>query len=748
MNGNNQYLENLIEDPKIIINKSMILFLFNLFKYIFIKYKKPPKLERQLIDFIDIINDKIIQDKNKYISLEYSKKNIENIILFVKIQNQIFAGEIIEGILIFIFSEAFYSDKDNTFGKYIYSNLFKFKESNNYDILSMFKQEKFAQKELNNLKQLLLIDATADDNINHRVSEQQKESIFFHLLSYIFIEKYVIIKNESNKKAMFYINRGDFENQKISNDIYDKLKDISKTVLDKDISVNSIMSLSSLFYYSNGFGRIINAPLRLIKNFLIQVFIYYQNKNSPLMSYTYKKDDFEIIPFDYDLRGACVEGKYAYVILAPIRIEPRVNKISLSQNNLRECGFFEIGKNIIFNKGIKNIEYNTSLVRTNYIDYLNRSLGIFDNFSVESLNLSFNYLKENCEEYMAKLLSRLKGLKTLILTSNEYKKGLSSSFIVLKKLYREKKINLEVLVLNKCLLDDSSYYELGELVKCKYCKLKKLYLNFDTLPYNINFIKKLKKNKSLTEIYLNKTDIGNNDVDDILRVINNTDIRYLYLFKNRITNFSDFLRIIYRTKIIEDNNKIDEDIILTNLDLSNSDLYIKNYKYISLLLEIIKKTGLYCLDISHILYGPSPNKKEIKQENKEYRKKVDELESYLKKDKEEYVKTMKEITNEKVNIKRYKSLEKEKVLTNLDVNEIINNKMAKQPVFLKQQAKNIIMSKKNKDITEEIFVNNIIDRNKYKIMHQKIENYMHLKRAEKNFKILEEKRKKKKLIII
>ena len=56
------------------------------------------------------------------------------------------------------------------------------------------------------------------------------------------------------------------------------------------------------------------------------------------------------------------------------------------------------------------------------------------------------------------------------------------------------------------------------------------------------------------------------------------------------------------------------------------------------------------------------------------------------------------------------------------------------------------MSKKNKDITEEIFVNNIIDKNKYKIMHQKIENYMHLKRAEKNFKILEEKRKKKKEI--
>ena len=233
-----------------------------------------------------------------------------------------------------------------------------------------------------------------------------------------------------------------------------------------------------------------------------------------------------------------------------------------------------------------------------------------------------------------------------------------------------------------------------------------------------------------------------------MRVINNTDIKYLYLFKNRITNFSDFLRIIYRTKIVEDNYNVDEDILLTNLDLSNNELYIKNYKLISLLLEIIKKTSLYCLDISHILYGPSPNKKEIKQENKEYRKKVDELENYLKKDKEEYAKTMKELTNEEVNIKKYKSLEEEKLLTNLDVNEIINDEKAKQPVFLKEQAKKIIMSKKYKDITEEIFVGGGVDRNKYKIKNQKLENYMHLKRAEKNFKILEDKRKKKKLIII
>ena len=34
----------------------------------------------------------------------------------------------------------------------------------------------------------------------------------------------------------------------------------------------------------------------------------------------------------------------------------------------------------------------------------------------------------------------------------------------------------------------------------------------------------LKKNKSLTQIYFNKSNIGNNDTDDIMRIISNTNI--------------------------------------------------------------------------------------------------------------------------------------------------------------------------------------------------------------------------------
>ena len=322
--------------------------------------------------------------------------------------------------------------------------------------------------------------------------------------------------------------------------------------------------------------KILRASIRIIRAFLIQVFIYSQNSHSPLMKYISKDPDSkcEVIPFTYDLKGAYVKEKFAYIILSPVRIEPRITKIILTQNNLGESGICEIGKISIFNKNIKSIEINTSMIKDYYVDCLNRVMGLFDNDSVEELNISFNYLKDISEENFTKLISHFRGLKSLNLTLNHFKRGVSSLFIVLKKLYRKGKTKLEALFLNRCLFDEATFYELGELLKCKYCKLKKLSLNGNVIPYNINFFEKLKKNKSLREIYLSKTEIGNNNVDDILKIISTTHIHYLYLYKNKISSFNYFLKLLYRTKKIMDNGDIDcnrkNESFLTNLDLSNN----------------------------------------------------------------------------------------------------------------------------------------------------------------------------------
>ena len=730
---NQNYKKHLIKDPKAIIDESIHLFLFALFKKIIIKSKKSSLLEKKLNDFVKTINAKIIKDKERQINFEYSITNLKNILLFVKSQNNIFAGDIIEGILIYTFSYAFYSDIDNSFGKYIYSNLSKIKDRNNYDLSYMFKPDNFVPDELKNIKSLLLIDTSIWDIIYKSTDEKQANCVLLNFLSLIYKEKFIIINNQKNNKSMIYINKGDFNNHKLSQKIYEQIKDNSTTVLDRDTSSNSIMSFLSY-----------NIPLLLNRSFFIKVFIYYQNKNSPLMDYIHEKDNKAWIPFNYELKGAYIEGSFASTVLSPTRIEPRINKISLSQNNLRENGLYEIGKDILFNKNIKKIDLNSSLIRNYFLEYLNTSLGIFVNYSVENLNLFFNYLRENGEEYFAKLLSHFKGLKVLILSCNDLKKGLTSFFIVLKKLYRKKEISLETLVLNKCLLDDSSYYELGELLQCKYCKLQKLYLIGDVLPYNINFLKKLKKNNSLTEIYLNKTDIGNNNVEDILRVINNTDIRYLYLYKNKITNMSDLLRIIYRTKIVKEennylDNKIDEESFLINLDLSNNDIYFNNKNYINLLNKIIDESCLYCLDISHILYGPNPQRREINEKNVEYRKKVEELQKKLEKDYTDYINLIRNLRNNEVDIKNNIHLENDQTLYEFDkdINTITMDKKAEYPVFLKQNAAKLLFDRgKNFELKE------------FSDMYDKLVQYMILRRSQKAYKELEEKRKEKKLIII
>ena len=125
------------------INSNILLVVFSLFKFIFIKRKEETtskKIEEKLDNFIEKINEKIIKNEKKYINKDYSIDNFKNIFLFVKTQNVILAGDIIEGILIYIFSFAFHADQDQTFGKYLFSNLSIIKNPNNYDLADMFKK--------------------------------------------------------------------------------------------------------------------------------------------------------------------------------------------------------------------------------------------------------------------------------------------------------------------------------------------------------------------------------------------------------------------------------------------------------------------------------------------------------------------------------------------------------------------------------------------------------------------------------
>ena len=296
-------------------------------------------------------------------------------------------------------------------------------------------------------------------------------------------------------------------------------------------------------------------------------------------------------------------------------------------------------------------------------------------------------------------------------------------------------------------MDGQALYELGELLKCKFCKLKKLFLSGNSFPYNNNdFFKKLKKNKSLTEIYLNKNDIWNGNVDDILRIINITEIKYLYLYRIKITDFNKLLAIINRTKLIgnkDDENNINlDELFLTNLDLSNNDFNIKNEQHIELLIKLIEKTNLHCLDISHILYDDNPYKLKKINDNVNYRTKVEELKKILEDNREKYIKNVSDLRKNKVDKKHNENLKDEKALKQYDddIYNIIANDKAKHPLFLRKEARRILNNEKNKEIRK--------NEKEFEKMEENLINYMIYKRSERDINKLEKEVKKKKLILI
>ena len=731
--------------PELLINKSLYIFLYSLIKNIFLKETKS---NEYIKNWIDIINKKFIKKEKKYITDKFNKKNLENILDFIKSQNRKYAGDILEGILINIFSRAFEADTNETFGKYIYGNLSKMKiKTFNY----FFKKEKFRTEiGIDNIENLLNLE-----EIRTKKGE-------------------IILKSEELDINRIVNNDLEVQNENVFKLIYNILKKIAEEKY-KMVIKNGFNYIIDNYYSKSmtmdtSFEYLIKKNGSLIRLFFISVFIYYQNKNSPLMKYiplkNSQKEELDenslaYIPFSYDLRDAEVSRNAS--IISPIKIEPRITYVFLDNNDLQEIGMLELSKVLIFNKGIKCLSNKHSLLRTRHLEYFSLLMDRYNNYTLEELHLSDNFLKENSEEYLSKLIPHLKGLKTLNLSFNDLKNGLASSFVVLRKLYRKGKSKLENLYLKNCTLNEESIFELGELLKSKFCKLKKLCLNMNYVINNSDFLKKIKKNKSLEELYLNQSDIGNNDINDILRIINLTNIKTLYLYKIKITDFNKFLTILYRTKIIKEGSNdfnLDEGTSLFNLDLSSNEFNNKTKNHIVLLSKIIQETSLKCLDISNILYEKD-KKDEIDNDNyNQYKKKIEEeLTNYLQDDKKKYNQYMVKLRRNNVDIernkceknlideikKKYKENKKDENTKdkeifkyfNDEINQIIKNDKAKNVVFLKKQAIGLI--NKYKEILEYENIRNIMDR---------LVNYLKYLRDKFYSEENEKKLKGKKLILI
>ena len=365
------------------------------------------------------------------------------------------------------------------------------------------------------------------------------------------------------------------------------------------------------------------------------------------------------------------------------------------------------------------------------------------------MDISFNYLKEDSSEFLAHLLLNLKNLKTIILSSNDLKNGISSFLIILKNLYRKQQTKLESLYLNNCYLDDIAFYELGELLKSKYCKLKYLSLNSNNNPSNVKFLKKLKKNSSLLEIYFNNSNIENKDTDDIMKIISNTRINCLYLMKNKLTNFSQLIRIINRTRLIksDDRENLNRESYFYNLDLSDNQCYNKNKNKIDLFKQAIKDTTLYCLDFCRILFNRKGKIRNSKQ-NKKYIDAVDSLKYFLEKEKNKLNKKIFEENSLKIDIKNINEIDNKELFIEMenDINEIIDKEEAKSPLYIRKHIPLLLFN--YEETRKQILYNDELNNEEYTKMSEDLEKYIKLKFFKQNLKKNKNEKNKIKIIII
>ena len=141
----NENFLNIIENSQKHIDKTIYKYLFLLMKYIFIgteNFKNQTKLQdlvNKLNEFTEYINKNIIIKEKNFIKIQpdserYSFKNFMNIINFIKSQNLVYAGNILEGILIFIFNYSCETSKEDNFGKFINKNFGKLRGLKNDDL--------------------------------------------------------------------------------------------------------------------------------------------------------------------------------------------------------------------------------------------------------------------------------------------------------------------------------------------------------------------------------------------------------------------------------------------------------------------------------------------------------------------------------------------------------------------------------------------------------------------------------------
>ena len=701
------------EQTKYILNPTIHKCLYVLVKYLFFGKEYMRNAKNKLENFISKLNKVGLKfDKDLLYRNNCDIDSLKTIFKFIKSQNFALSTEIFENLIIRVLSFAFVTKNDEFFGKYLYNNIEELRSKNGKKLLMEWIDDTLLKGLFNDNNQTLDFALSADENLKNTDDDEKediirsinltsKQSTFLQILFYSLKNKNIIDRSTESQNL-----------------------NTTATTTITETNTQIYTQLSQFFYGSELGKKKRDKILTASVSILISTYIHYLNRKSPLMSYSLDKPNLEKIPFVFDLSEAGISDMYSNTILNPLRIEPRITDLELNKNRFDDYGMLELHRLLMFNKNIKKISLSGCTTKPIALNTFNDNFTPFDNYNVEELNMSSNYLKSDADINLTKLITYFKGLKILVLSHNILKSGLGYLFVTLKNLYRKGQSNLKELYLVNCELDDISLYELGELLKSKYCKLKCLCLNENKIPFDIDFFKALKKNRSLEEIYFYDCDINSERVDEIERIISNTNLQLLYLYKNKIHDFNQYIRILYRTNLIKNQKEKTGNILnnypsLFNLNMNNSKCYNQNSEKLDLMLEGFKSTNLSILDLSSVLVDPHFEDNNV---NFKYYTKVIEILNYLKDKQEEYKKALNDILANKVDVEKNEEKLKGKNIkvydSNKDIQDIINEENSKYSAFVIEKINNVILSTPsfNKERQDEIqkYINYKKSLNKFK----------------------------------
>ena len=376
------------EIEKDIIDKDVYICLYFLMKYILLGKDENSNINSKLKnDFVPILKENgfdlnlgkidAYMEKQETTELEELKteiiRNINIVFNFIKSQNSVFAGEIMENIIIKILSQDFKVETSDFFGKYLYNNLQEFNQilfikkngKEEEEVVGKNKiKEWFINKNLKNFFELekVLSKDFVFDKINQHQNPLVKTNILFQFLLQINFYKYIKIGHKPKSK------------KSESTSIYIPIKNLR---------------------YSNEIGREQNIPFGLVTSFFISIYIYCHNKQNPLMTYSQSKENLINLPFVYELSEAAINDDNLVIVLTPIRLEKRIVDIQMNDNRFESKGILELCKVLIFNRNIKKICINGCEIKPEYFEHLKNFckyyFRIIPNTNIKFLDMSKNY---------------------------------------------------------------------------------------------------------------------------------------------------------------------------------------------------------------------------------------------------------------------------------------------------------------------------------------------------------------------